>query len=284
MDPEDVELVAAVQAASAAARRRERDHPSTDELLAYYEGTLSAAAKEALRDHLAVCPPCAERALDVAALASPEDDEDDDSSVDQGGDGWPGLRDKLEEAGLLADAKEADAAETPAAGGVSPLPGVSRTRFASLGWAYAMAALFFLTSLALGVLLARDLQTVVGGTSPKAGFSVRDLDPIEIAQRTGVDAVRGIEARPDGVVLILNAVLLEAETADRYRLEIFDRAARGRPVRWSRDDLERDSEGYFTLEIPGGWLAAGAYGVDLRHPDGRLLRTYHFDLEPPPPP
>ncbi|RMH15474.1 MAG: hypothetical protein D6696_20655 [Acidobacteria bacterium] len=47
-------------------------HPTDDELLAYRDGELEAAAEERLQDHLVGCRACTARLLDLDLLASPE--------------------------------------------------------------------------------------------------------------------------------------------------------------------------------------------------------------------
>lgn len=53
------------------AERNNEEHPPLERLIAYHEGKLDAAAAEELRDHLALCPRCADQQLDLADFNAP---------------------------------------------------------------------------------------------------------------------------------------------------------------------------------------------------------------------
>ncbi len=71
--PSQTSIEAALRAVAERQRRELGAHLETDELVAYHEGTLPEESAERARDHLALCPECAGRLLDLDAFydASP---------------------------------------------------------------------------------------------------------------------------------------------------------------------------------------------------------------------
>jgi hypothetical protein len=71
---------------SLAAERRGDGHPGLDLLLAYHEQRLAAAEREALQEHIAVCPTCVRAVVDMASFhdlrPSADDEQMDDSEVE----------------------------------------------------------------------------------------------------------------------------------------------------------------------------------------------------------
>ncbi len=258
MEPEDSELAATVRALNAEARRGSQSHPDSDEILAYFERELSTGAAESLRDHLAVCPDCARRALDLAALSQPDLFLEQDPPARSGGP----------ERSVVAD-----------------FPRAKHNILGSVRFAYATAALFFLTSVALSVWLGMQLTRA---SAPRAGPRLTDFLPAEVVHRDGAIApTRPIDAGADNV-LILSVSSVDPAKLDLaadglpasagYRAEIVDRRHPERPVVWSRDDLELiDSD--CTIWMPRRSLEPGAYGIRLYAPSGERLAEYELEVE-----
>ena len=87
------------EALRALARRRERElevHPSPAKLVAYLDGELSAEEQERLRDHLAVCRPCAGLVRDLGALSDLEVPEEAARHLEEDVEaGWESLQDRI---------------------------------------------------------------------------------------------------------------------------------------------------------------------------------------------
>ena len=285
MDHEAQQL-AAVRALSAEARRDLETHPSSDEILDYHRQALSAGPAESLRDHLAICPDCARRALDLAALSQPELFlEDGEPPAETAAAQWRAVRDRLDQEGLLT-AGAARSGE-PERSVVTAFPGVKHNLFGSVLFAYATAALFFLVSLVTSAWLFLELRRAAG---PRAGPQLVDLQPVEVIQRDGAVApAPPIDGRADSV-LILSVSSVDPARLDLgpdgrpagggYRAEIVDLRHPQRPVVWSHDHLEL-TENICTIGLPGRALAAGAYGIRLYTAGGESLAEYRCEVEGP---
>ncbi|MEM7354747.1 MAG: hypothetical protein AAF657_28320 [Acidobacteriota bacterium] len=298
-DPADAALATAVRELGEAANLDRLDHPSADELLAYHEDGLSSSAIEALQEHLAVCPECAQKALDLALLSAGDDDE---SPTEPGDDGWSGLREDLAQEGLLGGSETLGAKAAPLARSVAPTSG-RRPSIAELRRAYAVAALFFTTTLLLGVGLALEWQVedrsatwaasqiaqaadpAPGGAMlPQANRPVVELRPIDTLQRSGESPAKRIVGRPEGFQLILSALVPASEASGNFRLEMVSQPSVTPPFQWSFQAMKRQDEGDFTVALPGGFLTSGAYSLSLFYSDGRQLHEYQFIYEAPPAP
>ncbi len=276
MDREDAQL-ATVRALNAEARQELENHPSSDEILDYHEQVLSDDATESLRDHLAICPDCAQRALDLSVLVRPGLVlEEEDPPVGSAATEWQELEQAL-------DQKDAPAGMETAA--VTSFPKAKRTIFSSLFFAYATAALFFLTSLGLSVRLGVGSMKPRG---PQAGPRLTDLQPAEVTQRDGtIVPAAPIEARMDNVVILVvssvDSTKLDLQPDGYparvgYHAKILDLQRAERPVVVAIDDLEL-IESNCTIEIPRGSLKAGSYGIQLYTADGDLLSEYELQVK-----
>lgn len=72
MDKRREKIDAPVRAYAAGQRRSRGGHPPVKELVAYHREELTAAARELLRDHLALCEDCARLLLDLESFSDLE--------------------------------------------------------------------------------------------------------------------------------------------------------------------------------------------------------------------
>ncbi|MCP4655829.1 MAG: zf-HC2 domain-containing protein [bacterium] len=268
LEHDDCDLRACVRALTADARRTLEAHPSTDALLRYHERALGPEEAEAVRDHLALCPECARRGLDLAGFLQTEPDVgDEDLSADAGPPDWHTTRQALVREGLLEEPRSA------------------RRRVIELlrtpRLAYAMAALFFVTSVALALWLAMVHGTLGELAQPRANVQLFDLYENSGAQRDQSSAPPAIAAAPgDSPVLILN--LLD-RSYPGYRVEIADPDGR---VIWSSGALERSPDDDYTVQVPRRRLPAEHYLVRLYVTEGSRehpLADYTLRFQPQPP-
>ncbi len=240
MSEESTVLIEAVREVAAAKRRQLPAHPAADELVAYQEQQLPGAAAARVREHLAICPECAQLVLDLstfpdvplrdAAMAlSPEEDEED----------FEALLGQLPE-------QRADVVPLPA-----PAPGPRR-------WPVLMMA----ASLLLGVL---GLGLWLGGVgsplrpAPDARAAVLlDLYPVAPdARGAGSEEVVEIPAGDAHLVLVLNASDLGSFPA--YEAEV---RSGGRLVLRGAG-LKPGAKDTVTLIVPRAALPADRYEVLL---------------------
>lgn len=234
MAPEETPWTESSRALLDAARRSLGGHPPPEVLFAYSEGTLEEPQAEALQDHLALCPECADTILDLGAF--PE------VPVRRGGKGrdhvptWEAMaaRLSLEEPGI----------ETRH-------PGQSRRR---IRWLAPVAA-----GLVVGVLVALGIGRLLPGPPGVVNMPLVDLVPVEEAQREG--AAAKVVKLPRGTELVgflLN--LWDPGEFSSYRLELETQG--GRLVRaWDQVQLTEGET--FNLVVPRTVLPPGRYVVRL---------------------
>jgi hypothetical protein len=238
------------------AARQLDEHPSPETLAAYHEGELADAEAERLRDHLALCPDCAELLLDLggfADLAPPAGVRDlTDGEVETA---WRALRPRLDEG-----------REAPSASNLVRLPSppsVARPSRAAASWRWALAASWLaVVGLSLWVVaLHREIARGAGAAAPVADVAVAGLSP------AGGDSTRGREEPRQPVLSASRGLVLQLVAAGLpdhagYTVEIQEAGTTGRVV-WSgraeRDPMEKD----FTVVLPPGFLRPGRYQVHL---------------------
>ena len=105
-DSEQQALAAAVRSLRASPQREAEEHLSNESLLAYHGGVLAADEAEGLREHLARCPDCARRGLDLASFARPEQAEIEPPAQAEVLD-WGRTREALAQEGFFDDSRAA---------------------------------------------------------------------------------------------------------------------------------------------------------------------------------
>ncbi len=255
-------VLGAVRSWAAEARERPGTHPTSDVLLAYHERELASGEAEGVREHLALCSECTQRALDLEPLCRRALSEQEAEPSAEAAEAWQSTRRALVWDGLLRAAP----ALPPKAEG--------STWHSLLGprLAYASAAILLLTTIGLSVRLADAGRSLSELRRPRANVLLEDLYPLGTgAQRAG-DSPQPTAESDDDLVLILH--LLDSGSYTSYRVAVFrlppsgllpSGAAPDLPDRtvWSTDTLKRSPEGDFTVLIPRRLLAAGPYRIRL---------------------
>lgn len=252
-DKEDAKLSRVIRAWAVETRQGLDAHPENEILLAYYDGELGAAEAESLRDHLAWCPDCSQRGLDLETFSQLNLVEDDGLAAQATELAWAATHQALEESEQPSELHEAYRSVTRA----------WRPLFYSLwkpGYGYATAALFFVVSLGLSLRLI-DVLTVL--EQPRVDVQVVDLQPIETGMLRDVGSSRAAPTVVKGTPLVLVLYLLDPGLYTSYRVEILDSAPPDERVMWSADDLARSPEDDFTVLLPSSLLTEGNYRVRL---------------------
>ncbi len=275
-------LLAAVRSWSAEARAGEAAHPTSDVLLAYHERELGGTEAEGVREHLAVCAECAQRALDLEPLSRRALADGAAEGSATAAEAWQSTRRAFASEGLLGAAD-------------APPPVAEHAPWRSRQWlfgprlAYAAAAVFCLTTVGLSLRLADARRALSELEGPRANVLLVDLQPLGAGpQRAEGSPPPQVAAAGEDLVLILH--LLDPGSYARYRVEAFPSPAIGakpdpeeRPA-WSTDSLRRSPEGDFTVLLPRRLPAAGdvrirLYGMDGTRPE--LLAEYDLRFAAP---
>jgi len=267
VDHDNGDLRVCLRALSADARRTLEAHPSTEELVRYHERTLDPEQAEGVREHLALCPECAQRGLDLAGFVQVgQAVVDDDLCAAARPPEWAATRQALVRKGLLAQRG-------------------ARRRVIELlrppRLAYAMAAVFFLASVTLSFWIVTVHRTLDDLARPRANVQLVDLFPQGAATQRDPSAPQpGNAAAPeDSLVLILN--LLDPGSYPGYGVEIADPNGQ---VIWTSDTLARSAAGDFTVLVSRRRLPAERYLVRLYGIDGSRkdpLADYTLRFAPP---
>lgn len=242
MTEDDAIVKAAAVAEAEAARRGGQEHPDPDRLLAYQEGALPAADREAVQEHLAHCPPCARVVLDFRTFPEVElIDPELALEEDEVEASWERLREGLPPA--------APPATVPAAR--------RRPLFATpqMGWALAAVLLVAAVGLAFWVV---ELRSELA--RPRLNLYLADLVPpaASIERTEGGEQLLAVPPEADHLLLLLN--LADPRSYPEYEAEIL--GAGGDRI-WHRRGLARSPDGHFTLELPRGFLPEGSYRLRL---------------------
>lgn len=185
--------------------RYEADHPAPADLLAAYLGTLDPEDRDPIEEHLSTCGECAQAVLDFEAFPDlpPVDAEEDDMEMGRA------LKARLEEQkrGLIERSREEvvepqeqmpSRALVPVEGLRSEAPSQSRTAswFASPAVAWAVAAMFFVATVGLGV----------WNRSPSVPGDLGTIEPVEatiISSRSPGDLPKQVALEGDRTVFRL---------------------------------------------------------------------------------
>jgi hypothetical protein len=223
----------AVRALAAAERRLLADHPMPDELVDYQAGDVTAAEKERLQEHLALCPACAQAVLDVGPLPEVR------------------LSDRTVAAAWTRFAERA--------GRSGPLPDRRR----SVAWPWSVAAALLCVVLGLAVETARLRREAGALAGPRAGVQIVDLLPAgEEVQRSAneADTADAVQAPAWVDRLVLNLNLPQEGVLPVYSSRIM--AMDGREI-WRGAALRPGADGALTVELPRRLLPAGKYRIAL---------------------
>jgi len=222
------------------------EHLTPELLVGYHHERLPPEEADAVREHLAACPPCAELLLELVRFGR---EEGEGEPSHRGGDvtdleaeaDWRALRSRIAES------------EGPEAGARSHdrVPGKARPPYL----AYGLAASLLLI-VGLGAWIAELREEVGTLREPQINLPIVNLYGEGFA-RGGADegTVRDAEER---FVVILNPPTFPAAT--EHRVEIL--TAEGQPV-WSGRGLQRTEAGNFHLELSRRLLEPGQYRIRL---------------------
>ncbi len=255
MEERDTHLIDALDALGQESRQNLGPHPSPAELEAFQERRLASPEEQRVRDHVTLCPRCADLVLALANAAAEKRSESTSGKIERG---WQRLEEEL--------------AEGPANLRLRPKGGVPRGR---VPWWLAVAASILLG--AVGIVLGSLTNGLGSRTGVWANPLVLELDPV------GADSVRGTgdkEEPQDGpLVLVLNSAA--EETYPSYELLILA----GERLVLRKDGLRRTKAGSVWLSIDRDFLAPGRYDLHLMGRSGRertLVEAYEAVIPPPP--
>ena len=262
MDSERLDIRSSLKALAATARRDLSAHLDPEQLLAYRAGNLSPEAIEPLRDHLALCPECAELLLDLDEFASepppsaaPVSDRDLESA-------WKDVRRELVEEGRLEEKALKPLGEPASARGSSSFarrPERRQSRWLVYGLAASLVA-------CLG--LATWVVTLIAESTSLADRS-RQAHPLEIATLPTLELkepTRGSEevptvasANPHGFVL--HFWLPGDIPSGGYSVELVRKGESGKPI-WSESHSDQAGDSV-SVSIQAEALRAGSYTLRL---------------------
>lgn len=211
------------------------EHPEADELVAYYEGTLSPGDMQRIQDHLLACRECAELIVDLEGLGDPEFGTGEVIPDESAELVWRNVRQQIRRD------------ERPS--NVVPFRAVPR-------WVQPLAAMLVLSTLALSGWVAWLRGQVRDLSSPQLNAPVLDLYPAGSTRGEG-PAVQTVPPEARLFTVILNPAGRPA--FETYELEILDA---GGVVR--RDGgLKPNPYGSFSVTLPKDLLGAGDFRVRL---------------------
>ena len=203
-------------------------HPDADELVAYYEGTLSPGDMQRVQDHLVACRECASLAADLEGLGDPDfgagEDVPDSELV------WGKVREEIRRDNVV------------------PFP--------RRPWLMPLAATLLISTLALSGWVAWLRGQVRDLSSPQLNAPILDLYPAGSTRGEG-PAVQTVPPEARLFTVILNPAGRPA--FERYELEILNA---GGVVR--RDGgLKPNPYGSFSVTLPKDLLGSGDFRVRL---------------------
>lgn len=260
----------ALRALAARARRDLDDHPSPEALVSYHAGELPAGAEETLRDHLALCPDCAEMLLDLVSFAHYTPPQEaailTDGEVESA---WQKVQPRLK-------AKERPVVE----------PMRRDAGYEVVHWrrkvrvAYALAATLFFGVVGLSVWAGSLHKKVEQASGPWINVSQQLLDPEgEGKTRGGNESANPLRVSA-GVPLFLALNLFDVKVYPEYAVEIVDGG--GHTV-WQSRRLVRNPDNAVTFQLPGGFLAPGEHKIQLfgvDHDQRQPLTVFRLLVDP----
>jgi hypothetical protein len=254
-------LKAAIAEEAAELRSSAEDHPGPDQLLAYQNGELTAADRDHVQEHLAFCPDCARAVLDLTDFpeVAPAG-EVSDVSEHQVMAEWRRYRTTTDVTGIESR--------------VSP---ARRFSFLSPHLAYGLAAGFLVAAIGLSLWVVTLNQQVEDLSHPRVNVHIGDLMALEAGIERHGEAVNQIVV-PGGsehVLLLLNLVDFRSYTS--YLVTIAD----DRHEVWRSAEVNRTTDGNFTIEVSRSQLPTGHYQVTVfgvENGSETELATYVMDI------
>lgn len=260
----------ALRAYAVRERRALDDHPSPEILVAYCAGELAGEEEEDLRDHLALCPECAEMLLDLVAFEEfkpPETPGLADAEVEAA---WHRVQPRLGVGGKERLATVAALSERLA----EPRTSRKGSEYESVVWrprlrrAYALAAMLAVAVVGLtvwGTSLHRTIQRISG---PQANPVIADA----ASERDGTrgDSEEEPTAPGEEMFFLVLHPLLEHEISEfpEYGAEIREIGTSGAPI-VRLDGLIPAKGGAFSVRLPGKSFPAGEYRIIFFGVDGK---------------
>lgn len=244
------------------ARKALGPHPSLEELIAYHTGETGASGREAVREHIALCPACAHALLDIVAFPDllPQE-ERGRLAEDQLAAEWQRLRSN---AGLDK--------------GGSLLLGRRWFRW-PVGLLRPVVAVLLLAVAALSLWNVALLRRLGGLGHPRINVAVEDLAPETATRRGNGENIIRLPAKVDSLLLVLNLTEEQASAVHReYEIEIVDSHGR---VAWQGVGLRKGEAGIFTIQLPRKLLTSGALEIEVYGRDGRQrvsVAGYHLEI------
>lgn len=253
---DDATLGAAIRTLARVRSEQLTDHPSASQLAEYSLGVHPPHDDEAIQEHLAVCPECAEVVLDLRSFADAPDGEAGASDLESARE-WAGLERRLERSG-------------------GARPGRTPWWAIAASWGLAASLLVCVALLAWGL---RQQAAARRASAPSGDMVLVGLAPLGgDSARAGTAPARvTVPGRATGIVLLLN--LGDLRRFPRHRM-VLSREGEG-PL-WTDEDVHRGETGTFTLVLPAD-LAPGVYEVRIEgEANGRrvVLARYSFELAP----
>lgn len=254
----DDDLKKALAGIRAAKRRELGEAPTPEELLAYRDGLLDAAARESVEARIAVYPEAALALADLAAFPdvapAPGTPELSDEEVAAR---WRAFRPKLD--------------ESPRS---MPSPSAQGNPRWALPWRLQAAAALIAVSLVTGGFLAgRAFQSGPEPSIVRPNAVTAELEPIsEDGVRASSDA---IDMPPDSEDLLLTLALPETAQAKSYAGEILDQD--GKRL-WSGENLRPTAVGAVHLSITRSGFATGTYRINLLEQTGDRKPVASYEM------
>jgi hypothetical protein len=211
-------------------------HSDADELVAYYEGTLSPVDMQRVQDHLLACRECAELVVDLEGLGDPEFGTGEVIPDESAELVWKNVRQQIRRD------------ERPA--NVVPFRAVPR-------WVQPLAAMLLISTLALSGWVAWLRGQVRDLSSPQLNAPVLDLYPAGSTRGEG-PAFQTVPPEARLFTVILNPA--DRPAFDTYELEILDSSG---GVVWRDGGLKPNPYGSFSVTLPRDLLGTGDFRVRL---------------------
>jgi len=271
MKKEELTLADSLRVLNARDRADLRGHPAAEDLIAYQEGRLSGVEADVVRDHLAICPRCADTVLDLDSFAVDVPlrvGGHQRNSPDEATD-WEAIQRRLQglervEHGVRfeseGDSRWKATAEPPPE--VTPVSGWGRFEFRAL------AAVLAVTVVGLSWWvndLRWQLDSAEGEPGVTANVFFHELNPEGVGGKrtTGPGSEVVVPVGMESVLLFLN--LDDFRSFDDYEASIF---GEGDVLVWRQRGLSRTPEGAFTIALRRSSYPKGTYRIELNGWEG----------------